>query len=259
MTKNLSIFLKSILFVTIIIAVKSTILYLIEQRYFNLGLIEFSDISAIFTGAFFVMGLLLAGTLSDFKESEKIPGEIACNLEAINDWIHLGVEVNKVSANPKIVDENDYYETVKETTQNIINWLQSSEKDSKIIFNLLKKFNDIGLEFVKNSFDKESVKGIQENTNVLRKQLTRTYTITRTDFVNSAYILLKCILFITIPLLLICQFKSTLGSMVVTASISFIFLYLYFFIKGLDNPFDINDTDTTVNLIPLLRFYDRIS
>jgi hypothetical protein len=34
-------------------------------------LIELSDITIVFTGAFFVFGLLLAATMSDFKELKK--------------------------------------------------------------------------------------------------------------------------------------------------------------------------------------------
>ena len=56
------------------------------------SLVEVSDAGAVFTGAFFVVGLLLAGIMTDFKESEKIPGEIACNLEAIQDWMLFGLK-----------------------------------------------------------------------------------------------------------------------------------------------------------------------
>jgi hypothetical protein len=49
------------------------------------GLLEISEITIVFTGAFFVIAFILSGTLTDFKESEKLPGEIAANLEAIQD------------------------------------------------------------------------------------------------------------------------------------------------------------------------------
>ena len=39
------------------------------NNQFLSDLIESSDISIVFTGAFFVMGLLLAGVMTDFKES----------------------------------------------------------------------------------------------------------------------------------------------------------------------------------------------
>ena len=81
-----SIIFKSLIAALIVLCVKN---FIFKQLTINgqelHDLIELSDITIVFTGAFFVFGLLLAATMSDFKESEKIPGEIASNLEAIKD------------------------------------------------------------------------------------------------------------------------------------------------------------------------------
>jgi len=51
------------------------------------GLVEFnSDLNVIFTAMVFIMGFILAGTIVDFKEAERLPGEIACQLEIMEDW-----------------------------------------------------------------------------------------------------------------------------------------------------------------------------
>ena len=85
---NRTIIIKSLIAATIILAVKNFIfknLSLYGQDFHDL--IALSDITIIFTGSFFVFGLLLDATMTDIKESEKIPGEIAANLEAIKYWI----------------------------------------------------------------------------------------------------------------------------------------------------------------------------
>ena len=46
------------------------------------GIIEFADVGLVLTGGIFLVGFMLAGTMSDFKESEKLPAELACTLEA---------------------------------------------------------------------------------------------------------------------------------------------------------------------------------
>ena len=87
--KTKSIFLTTLIFVALILAIKFIIMQLTHtnengEAIIQLKLtelIELSDAGIVFTGAFFVMGLMLAATMSDFKESEKIPGEVACNLE----------------------------------------------------------------------------------------------------------------------------------------------------------------------------------
>src|SRR5687767_12642071 len=44
------------------------------------GLIEFSDVSVVLSGGVFLLGFMLAGTISDYKEAEKLPGEIVAGL-----------------------------------------------------------------------------------------------------------------------------------------------------------------------------------
>ena len=49
--------------------------------------------------------------------------------------------------------------------------------------------NEIVYYFTERGVDKEAIKGIQENTNAMLKQLTRAYTISRNKSIKSAYIL----------------------------------------------------------------------
>jgi len=48
---------------------------------------EFISLSSIYTsavaGGIFVIGLIVAGTLSDYKEADKVPAEVSAALEAI--------------------------------------------------------------------------------------------------------------------------------------------------------------------------------
>ncbi len=47
----------------------------------NLSLIPF--VASILTGIIFLLGIMLAGVLTDYKESEKIPSELANSLSSI--------------------------------------------------------------------------------------------------------------------------------------------------------------------------------
>jgi len=92
------------------------------------SLIEISDIGIIFTGAFFVVGLMLASTMTDFKESEKIHGEIACNFKAIENSILLAFRSSK----DKVASINKDHIQLEliEITECIILWINSKDKDS---------------------------------------------------------------------------------------------------------------------------------
>ncbi|WP_396146978.1 hypothetical protein [Flavobacterium sp.] len=224
-------------------------------------LIELSDITIIFTGAFFVFGLLLAATMSDFKESEKIPGEVAANLEAIKDWIYLAFKAPRTGTSDLCKEElNSAFlrEELLFVTDGIISWIYSKAKDSNVIFPLIRHSNEIAYYFAERGVDKEAIKGIQENTNAMRKQLTRAYSISRNNFIKPAYTLLQSILFIVMALLLITKFKTTAADYFVTFSITFLFCYLYLLIVGLDDPFDISNDEIDVDLKTLDRFKQRL-
>ena len=53
------------------------------------GLVDFAEIGLVITGGIFLIGFMLAGTLSDYKESEKIPSEMACAIESMEDTVVL--------------------------------------------------------------------------------------------------------------------------------------------------------------------------
>lgn len=262
--------MKRIVFSTLLVAALAVFLKWLlltnfkEEEGHLFNLVEVSDAGAVFTGAFFVMGLLLAGTMSDFKESEKIPGEIACNLEAIQDWMLLGLKAPRSSDKAdkaKVALDTGYFKAaLLDATNHIIEWIKSNGKKSEDLFPVLRKFNDAAYHLAEHYSDKEAVKGIQENTNVMRKQLTRAYIISRTDFIAPAYTLMYSIVAGVILLLLICKFKTLTGALVVTGFVTFVFVFLAFLIRGLDDPFELTlgNSETEVDLKPIERFRDRI-
>jgi hypothetical protein len=259
---NSTILLKAIVVAIVILLVKNFVfknLSVYGQDFHDL--IELSDITIVFTGAFFVFGLLLAATMADFKESEKIPGEIASNLEAIKDWIYLAFKAPRTGTTDlckENLDKSFLRKEMLSITEGIIAWIYSEGKDSSVIFPLVRTSNEIAYYFAERGVDKEAIKGIQENTNAMRKQLTRAYSISRNNFIKPAYILLKSILFIVTTLLLVTKFKSPSADYFVTGVITFLFCYLYLLIVNLDDPFDVTNGKTDVDLKPIDRFKQRL-
>ena len=167
-----SILFKALLMAFFVLLLKNLLVIKLYVFGFHISeLIELSDITIVFTGAFFVFGLLLAATMSDFKESEKIPGEVASNLEAIKDWVYLAFKAPRTKGLPLSDEPLDKFMLRNELlglTDGIIDWLYSHNKDSKEIFPLLRRGNEIAYYFAEHGVDKEAIKGIQENTNAMR-------------------------------------------------------------------------------------------
>jgi hypothetical protein len=225
------------------------------------ALVEISDLSVVFTGAFFVMALMLTGTMTDFKESEKIPGEISANFEAIQDWSILGFKAPRTGTSDlskEPLDKAYVHQTISEVTYGVIQWFRTAKKDSRVVFPLLRRLNGIAYYFAERGVDKEAIKGIQENTNAMRKQISRAYAISRTSFLSSAYVLLNAILTFVLALLLITKFKTPSAEYMATFILAFIFIYLYHLIIDLDDPFSTIEGSTDVELRPLEKFHSRL-
>ena len=51
--------------------------YVVHNALDIQGIVSFSDAGAVITGATIIVGLMLAGVIADYKESEKLPSVVA--------------------------------------------------------------------------------------------------------------------------------------------------------------------------------------
>ena len=87
MYSSLRIFLKTLPFVLSVLCIKIILIKYVISAFANIQFLQLSEIGVVFTGGFFVMGFMLTGTLSDLKESEKVPSELATHFEIIKEII----------------------------------------------------------------------------------------------------------------------------------------------------------------------------
>ncbi len=219
---SIRIVLKVLPYVIGLILLKLCLILPIDQLLDGAQCFEFSEIGVIFTGGFFVMGLMLSGTLSDLKESEKIPGELATSLEILKENIIDDTQSNRIEKLDFLSAQVEY----------ALAWLKDKDKHSKEIFAIIDNIHR-ELKPVNGDLDRR----FYENLTNLRRIINRTYIISRTTFAQPAYVLQRSIVGIISILLLLCEFKTFWGAIVVTSSLSFIFYYLLYLVKELDDPF----------------------
>ena len=89
--ENYRLLLKTLPFVALIMAVK----YMVHLFGY-----EFIELNALFTSFVaanvFLLGFLMAGVLTDFKESEKLPGELAVSLESIAEELLIEYSLERI-------------------------------------------------------------------------------------------------------------------------------------------------------------------
>jgi uncharacterized protein YutD len=256
MKNNLNILNKKwhILFKLIPILV---IVFIIKLLFHQFGL-EIISLNALFTSliaaTIFLLGFLITGVISDYKEGEKIPGDLASSLEAIYDEAYI-INKNKESNVTKdfILFHGDFI-------QFIIDWFYKKERTT-IIMDKLNKMNDYFAEFEKITQANFVARMKQEQSNI-RKMIIRAHTIRETSFVQSAYAIMEVLAFFLIIGLLILKLEPFYESIFFVLIVSFLVLYMLLLIKDLDNPFEYEkygEVGDEVSLKPILDLISRVS
>lgn len=221
------------------------------------GVMDFSALAPVLTGGVFLIGLMLSGTLQDYKESEKIPAELATSLETIEE------SIGWVCANRPQVNERQMREVVSEVTDELIAWLYRKRSHEQIYI-VLEKLNLLLKEFDKLGANLPSVRMTTEIHN-LRRTVTRIGVISRTGFLASGYALLDLLVVSVLTLLVVASYKAefgTLGKYIIIGFVSLIYSYLWRLVADVDDPFEYAaDGQRTgaaeVELFPLLEYQAR--
>ena len=217
------------------------------------GLVKFSEIGIVVTGGIFLLGFMLAGVITDYKESEKLPGELACAIETIDDIITLAYEV-KLN-----FDVKDLRARLSSVTDSMIQYFERKQGEDIVFY----RINSItGIAQVMETANVGSIiSRMTTEQNTLRRLFTRVTVIKRTNFLSTGYALLEVMAVAIFALLLIAKFDSLFACSIVVAFITQIFVYMIRLIRDIDQPFEYSVTGiaraSDVDLFPLLEYQRR--
>jgi hypothetical protein len=218
------------------------------------GFVEFGDMGLVVTGGVFLIGFMLAGTMADYKESERLPGELACTLETLDETF-----TQAALAKP-VLERRRGLEAVLETTEAIRGWLFGGLSQEEMYAALERLSVAVG-ELEQAGATPWAVRALNE-LNGLRKVVTRIGVIARTGFLATGYALLEALCFLVIGLLMIAKFKYLFAEIILVAFITLIFVYMLRLIKDIDDPFEYEEGGQKgcgeVELFPLLEYRARL-
>lgn len=194
---------------------------------------EVISINPLFSGIVaanvFLMGFLLNGVLSDFKESERIPGELSACLENLAQEVR-GIRIAKPEAKvgPCLI-------LLSQLNQDILSWFHKKHRTAE----LMEHVNELTPQFAAMEQWSQAtlVSRLKQEQSNLRRTLVRTHTIRETSFVSSGYILADIItIFLCVGLILV-KIEPLYESLFFVGVISYLMIYLLMLIRDLDNPF----------------------
>lgn len=220
------------------------------------GIIEFSEIVLVLTGGIFLVGFMLSGTLSDYKESEKFPGEIACIYETMEESIHMNYKNSKIKK-AKLI----YLELIFNSVTDLKKWLHKTiTRDD--FYRSLEELSGKIIDGEKDGLSPKEISKILGDIHSLRRIVTRIDVISRTGFLMTGYALLEVLISSIVLILLISIFKSEIAEKILIAFVTMIYIYMYKLIKDIDDPFEYSANDqhgaTEIPLFPIDEYIQRL-
>ncbi|MFA4824092.1 MAG: hypothetical protein WC593_02935 [Methanoregula sp.] len=189
-------------------------------------------VGAFITGAIFTIAIIFTGTFTDFKESEKIGGELAASLKALyNDSCVLPL-TDEAPARIFRVHVRDLHRTISTCfKENTFNLPDINREMNKIN-------NDIRTLAYLNVAPPLIAK-LRNELGAIDRITNRVEVIIRTDFIPAAYALAEVATAGVILLLLFVKIDPLLEGTIIFGVISSMLIGLLLLIRDMDNPFEI--------------------
>ncbi len=223
--------------------------------------LEFISLNPLFTGIvtanIFLLGFLIAGVLADYKESEKLPGELATSIETIID------ECLIIYKNKKAEPAKECLTYTLNLTNSINDWFHKKER-TRALMDKISGFNDFFLAF-ESLTQANFIARLKQEQSTIRRMLIRIHTIRETSFVSSGYAIAEAITIFLVIGLIFVKIDPFYEALFFVLAITFLQTYMIALIKDLDNPFEYYGEDLghdEVSLKPMddlkLRIREKI-
>jgi prevent-host-death family protein len=218
---------------------------------------EVISLNALFTGIIaanvFLMGFLLSGVLSDYKESEKLPGELSACLE------NMATETEGIGLARPDIDSGPTLRRISQIGEDINSYLHKKLD----MAGLLESVNDLTVQFagLDPSTQGTWISRLKAEQSNLRRTLIRINTIRETNFVSTGYLLADVITILLCFGLVLTTLDPFYESLLFSGVIAYLMVFLLMLIRDLDNPFGYYEgaSSADVSLQPLNDTIGRLS
>ena len=186
-------------------------------------------LSAVVSGGIFVVALVVAGTLTDYKESERVPAEMVAALSSI----HTDARAFKKEKPPfdLVGLERRLAEVVRTFKSDL------EQPGARTCLAAVNAITESFAEMDRLEVIATYISRLRGEQAAIRKSVLRVYHIQQTEFVPSAYTLIWTVLALAVAVLTFTKSEGTTEAFVLLGAIYFFLIYLARLLKILDTPF----------------------
>ncbi|MBD9373796.1 hypothetical protein IB238_14300 [Rhizobium sp. ARZ01] len=205
-------------------------------------------ISSVISGGIFVMGLVLAGTLVDYRDAERAPTDVAASLYAL---LRETESMNRIWGKPDMVAARARLIAVVTSLRADITSGNTRECQAAI-----EDLSQTLEELEGSDVPANYIVRLRSEQAALRKAALRVYHIQREEFLPSAKAMITSVVAVIMLILLFTDMGGLLESLVTVGFLAFFFIYLLRLLGVIDKPFKAGHerTDDDVSLFLLTEF-----
>jgi hypothetical protein len=178
----------------------------------------------------FLLGFLISGVLSDYKESEKLPGELAVSLGVLAD--ELGIAHGR---QPSGISRAALAHALG-LAERIEGWFHERH-DTPAVMEHLSGLNQHFLR-LEASTPPPFITRMKQEQSALRRVLIRIDMIRHTSFVSSGYAIAEITATLVITGFILARIDPFYESLFFIGLIAFLLTYMLALIRDLDDPFE---------------------
>ena len=194
-------------------------------------------VTSLVASTVFLMGFLLNGVLGDFKESEKLPGEIATSLET------LGLEIQAIPSHNPVAQVGHHLAAVAELGDSILEWLLNRIPTAELLRRYQQTHGQVVQASVKLGIPPLQARLMAEIAQIL-KLINRVEAIRETSFITLVYWLATAGIILLSGSLVFTVTDVLQESIFFIIVITFLLVFLLRLIADIDNPFGHADANS---------------
>jgi len=215
------------------------------------------NLSPLLAGAIaaevFILGFLLSGTAGDFKEAERLPGELAASLETMADECLITYE------DIKLPEARTCLQLLVDLSGSIRTWLMTDQGFDGVMADL-RALNG-PFRVMAPAIQAGFTTRLKAEQAVVRKTVVRMDTMRRTSYVAAGYLIAEVTAVLLSVVMILTDLVDLAPTLCLVGLITYLLFYLVGLIRDLDNPFEYKNGQpgaADVDLAVLQRNQDRL-
>ncbi|MDE1728803.1 MAG: hypothetical protein KGH81_06450 [Thaumarchaeota archaeon] len=222
----MNLILKSLGIVIVLLAIK----FAVDQT--DLDLISINPvITALVAGVIFTIAIVFTGVLADYKESEKIPGELATSVKSLYKDSILAT-----------INEKDVSVSISSNIKELMNVITSNFRNNvwklREISAVTDKIDEDIMHLAQKNTPPQYVVKLRMELGNIERTVNRVETIMETSFIPLAYLISEIAIGMVILVLMLVKMEPYFEGVALLGTVSFLLISLILLMKDMDNPFE---------------------